>query len=457
MLNNKKQSFYILGIAFLGTIIAFIWFYLSTDFSDNRFGLIYTADEPSYFRPAQNWLENGVWKDNFIGNSAYFQRPPGYGFFFLIHSLLYGKYVYLGLLISQFACFYGSILLVAKTLSILKIENKYLFWSALSLYSFLPSFNGFAGYGLTESITPFLLISSFYTSLRFEDTKKHQWLFILSNAFLILVRPQLALFTIGFLGYKIVSKHYKSFLIGLIAFLPIIFWFGRILILAPEDLSLHPIYSYTNQTDYRPAHKAFTNLARTWEWQSDQFHETVAEIKKGRINDALTKVPVTLQQTVEPIFKEYYQLNTMRGEYNTNEFFSSELQFEKHCKLVKAQLIKENRATYYFKIPVKSAIEMLSKSQMNLDVFQARWRGNFLVEVMRWGSVLLINGSLFLVVLLVFRRKMDLLRIYAVCIIGTLFYYFFIQRLNEARYLVPLLPLLLLLGSYSLRNLVQKK
>lgn len=457
--NNRKHALLIFGIASLGTFLAFLWFYFSTDTSNPRFGLIYTADEPSYFRPAQNWLETGVWKDNFEGNSSFFQRPPGYGIFYLVHELIFGKYSYLGLLISQFSLFFGSIILFAKLLKELQVNNSYFFWGATSIFALFPMFNGFVGYGLTESITPFLLLATYYFGMKFEELNKFKWLFVAISAFLILVRPQMALIVIGFIIYKIIEKKYRSALIGLISFVPMIIWFTRILIIAPDDFSIHPIYSYTNQNDYRPSHRALTNLARIWEWKSDRFHQMVGSIKNGAINQGLKNVPNQFREEVRPIFLTYHdlQVSLLDSTRTADEKKSLIIDFEDKCQSIEKKLRKENAVTYYAEVPIKSGIEMLSKSQMNLNVFQDKWRGISLVELMRVLSVLLINCSLILVFIFLVKSRIEFTSVLAICILLTLFYYFFIQRLNEERYLVPLLPIIFIIGTFGLFKLVQKK
>ena len=44
---------------------------------------VITNDDVSYLNPPFNYLKTGEWKDNILGNQAYFNRPPGYGIIYL--------------------------------------------------------------------------------------------------------------------------------------------------------------------------------------------------------------------------------------------------------------------------------------------------------------------------------------------------------------------------------------
>ena len=100
----------------------------------------------------------------------------------------------------------------------------------------------------------------------------------------------------------------------------------------------------------------------------------------------------------------------------------------------------ENQFQYHIRTPLISAKEQFKKSQLNLGLFQVYYRGNPLVEVLRWFCVILLN-LLFLGTFLLFFGKNADMRWLALSVLLYCFYLFYVQRANEDRYMIPLLPL----------------
>ncbi len=78
--------------------------------------LIYTADQPSYVAPALNFQSKGVWKDNSVGYSSYYQHPPGYGFLYYLCLHLSKDHPLLLLKIFQVLLFGLSVFLFGRIL-----------------------------------------------------------------------------------------------------------------------------------------------------------------------------------------------------------------------------------------------------------------------------------------------------------------------------------------------------
>ena len=49
---------------------------------------VITADDASYLAPADNYLENGVWRANSPADNSYYLRSPGYGGIYLIFKII---------------------------------------------------------------------------------------------------------------------------------------------------------------------------------------------------------------------------------------------------------------------------------------------------------------------------------------------------------------------------------
>ena len=165
MIAKDRFNLQLVCLALFGVILSLILqeynSSLITSPQDLRYGMIYTADEPSYIQPVRNWLANGVWADNFEGNSKYFQRPPGYGLLFGVCALLLGEHAYLGLKLLHVFAFFFTIYLIGRILRRI-IRNDTIVLVSTAVFAAMPIFHGFMYYPLTEGITPFLLVFFVY-------------------------------------------------------------------------------------------------------------------------------------------------------------------------------------------------------------------------------------------------------------------------------------------------------
>ena len=131
---------------------------------------IITNDDASYLRPAENYLETGIWKDNGNTIQSHFIRPPGYGWFYMSCIKIAGKSNALNLLkfiqLLLFSCSVYWIFYIANSL----FKRKKTIYFLTILYGFLPFTSGFLYYTLSEGIAPALLI--LYVFLLFKVYKE---------------------------------------------------------------------------------------------------------------------------------------------------------------------------------------------------------------------------------------------------------------------------------------------
>ncbi len=455
---NKK----LIVISFVGTILAIFWQELNTfyiqNIDSNRFGMIQTADEASYLAPPINYLSEGVWADNSDGITRFYQRTPGYGSIYMICTLILGKYALLGIKIIQILGYFFSILLIGK-ISILLLPKQKIALTAALITALLPMYSGFMYYTLTEGITPVLTLWTIYSYLNFNSSKK-PFPVIVSTSLLILVRPQMILLPFLFIVYHLLKRERKLALVITLGFIPFALWQLRTFSISKEIPGLHPIYSSQNNTLFRPSHEAMTNLFRIWESDGEQFHSAIAAIKNGKIDDALSTIPLQFHAQVKPLLAEYERVLNSKDAFKSREYLAAEKKLIKHTNAVINSLKKENKFLTHIKTPLESASYLLSKSQMNLYIFQDPLRGNPFIELLRILSVILINLGFLAALMLFFRFKFDELTVLSVFICVTFFYLIYVQRLNEERYLTPLLPLLLicfLQGFDTIKNTVQTR
>ena len=453
---NKK----LIVIAFVGTILAIFWQELNTYYlqntDSNRFGMIQTADEASYLVPPINYLSEGIWADNSDGITRFYQRPPGYGSIYMICTLILGKYALLGIKTIQILGYFFSILLIGK-ISILLLPKQKTALTAALITALLPMYSGFMYYTLTEGITPVLTLWTIYSYLNFNPSKK-PFAVIIATSLLILVRPQMILLPFLFIAYHLLKREKKLALVISIGFIPFALWQLRTFSISNEIPGLHSIYSSKNNTLFRPTHEAMTNLFRIWESDGEQFHAAIEAIKNNRLDEALLEVPIEFHAEVKPILVEYERVLNSKNDFKSRKYLAAEKKLIRHTNAVINSLKKENKFLTHIKTPLESARYLLSKSQMNLYIFQDPLRGNPFIEFLRILSVILINLGFLAALMLFFRFRLDVLTVLSVFICITFFYLIYVQRLNEERYLTPFLPLLLICllhGFDTLKNTVQ--
>lgn len=414
--------------------------------------MVYTADEPSYTAPPVNFIHHGIWRDNFEGNSSYYQRPPGYGMIYGICYLLFKDQALTALRIIQLICFFLSILLIGKIFNTL-LKNEIAAILGSAFYGFIPIYSGFTAYALTEGITPFLVIWTIY-SLTAESRSKHMLIF-LSTAILMLVRPQLAFLPVSMLVYELIKGHYRTGLIMTTAFLPILIWQIRSISIEGKLMGIHPIYSETNISLYRPSHQAMTDLFRIWEHDGEKFHSfTAGLLKSGTVpsDQTLALIPPKFRSSVEPLALEYKRLLHDPSYGRTELFKRQERSFVFKVQRLREKLISENKVQHYVTTPLKSAKFLLTKSQLNQFIFQSTYRGNPFIEGLRILSVITIILGVFSLSYYTVRSKNEFFTVLSVAVLSYLFYLFFFQRMNEDRYLVPFLPILLIVSVQFLHD-----
>lgn len=446
----------LLLIALFGTLAAVFWqelnyfklFELNCD--EPVSGMIETADDASYLSPPKNFINKGVWADNSIGLSRYFQRPPGYGIIFGTLYLFLGDHAYTGLKILQVSCFFISVILLGRILAWLGLsERNSLIVTAF--YAFFPIYSGFLYFSITEGISPFLMLWSLYSFISRSRTQT-----FISFAAVLLVRPQLLIFPLSFLFLSLLRKDTKMIYTILLSFIPLIFWMGRNTFIAGQFVGLHPIYSDSNQSLYRPGHEALTELFRIWEYDGEHFHSIIGKVcSAGNVTEMeliRTEIPEPFRAETLPLLSEFNALYN-RPDYGKTEGFKRDEQaFVSKVESVRETLIKEQSGFYYWKTPIRSAKYLLTKSQLNLFIFQDTFRGRIPMELVRVLAVLLINFGMISAFWLLLKGRNSEIRVLAFCVVAYLSYLIFFQRMNEERYLTPLLPTLLILAVCGIKS-----
>ncbi len=461
-MNFQKK---LLIVALIGATFAVFLQEQNLQFLGNRYpashGLLTSADEASYFSPAFNFLQKGTWKDNSIGQSAYFQRTPGYGLVYLFCLVIAGKKAFWMLKLLQILAFSGSIFLFGNILEKLLKNSKFALFGTM-IYAFVPAFSGFMYFTLTESFTPFLVLWSVFAGISFEQKKTNfSWNFLIANSVMLLFRPQLIVFLLGFCAFYFFQYQRKKAVFTLLAILPLLIWNIRTVAISGTWLGIHPIYSTTNNTLFRPSHEAMTNLFRIWEADGAKFHETIHALTDSTdIRLISAQIPEKYRKKVTPIMEKYrvlcnYKLTHFDQKKPISGTFDGEDKFLLEINTLTKKLKSENKLDYYILTPIKSLKKLMLSSHLNLGIYQFKYRGTWWMDTIRWSCLAIIVSSFMAALLALFKKDRDLIFYLSLAIIVNIFYLIFIQRMNEERYLTPFLPIaliVLLVGIFNLRK-----
>ena len=421
-------------------------------------GMITTADEASYFAPARNFLKTGEWKDSQIGLSAYFTRPPGYGIFYLLAEIIYPSNPYFIVKAFQILGFGLSIWFFGLLLQLFNIsERTNLVFTAL--FALLPCYSGFVYYTLSESLTMLFMLSSIYfsfVSLKFNG--KYTFPAFLLIGFTTILRPQMLFVLVPVSIYMLIKINPLKRKYVIFAILPFLLWNVRNSTIPNDFAGFHPIFHESNGGLFRPPHEALTDLFRVFETDGAKFHAisySLAYDQKDGLKKSLKVIPEKYHRELIPLLKLYQKaaLSVYSQKEVPTKLTSEEHQF---LEAVKSDLpaIKQNHAfDNYLKTPFESGLKLFKTSMMNLYIFQAPFAETFWVKILKIGSFLLINLGLLASIVLYFRRIDLFFKIVIAGIHITLFYLIYFQRMNEERYIYPMLPFLLL----SLAILLKKK
>jgi hypothetical protein len=426
-----------------------------------------TADDASYIRPALNFIKSGVWKGSSAGVGAYVLRSPGYGMAFGVFAYIFGEtnglwaMVLFQLILWGLAV--GAIPFLARSFG---MTEKVSWWLAVFI-SLMPMFYGFLSYTLTEALTPSLVIF-FYTFL-FLGIEKNRNLLPISAivlGFLILVRPALILLVISYLPfYPLLKKRLVSVLF--ISLLPIFLWQVRVHRFTGR-FDLHPIYQADAADLYRPLHEAVWGFHKmtgqtgvdfhhsiTGFWQAAEGNISDSDAVNGAINNLHGSVLQTFsQEELASAYFEYIAILRQQVPYQLanepiNHTLTGEAALIARFESMRRDYVSHNFARAWLVGPATVVEELILHSNLSLYLFQKPLRGHFLIEALRWLS-LLVHLFIYLFAFVFLFRKKNLVSI-SIALPAILFflYLIFIQRGIEERYMLPYLIPLFLLGIHT--------
>lgn len=246
------------------------------------------------------------------------------------------------------------------------------------------------------------------------------------------------------------KQHFKTAGICTIAILLFaIIWEFRKAQYTHEWLNPHPIYSAQNHTQFRPNHAALSQLFRVWETRPEVFHSymgacwsgdsTAFEISKLSVYCAERNIPITPEKLQHILLVYSVISSAIQGSKNPDAYqkeTTAELEFDKSIQALNSQIRSENRFQTWIQTPLQGIREQLPKSHLNLELFQGKLRGNLVIETLRYFSLALVLLSFFAGLISIFVSDWNI-RFMGFGIFLYLYYLFFVQVMNEDRYVLP--------------------
>ncbi len=479
-------------VCLLSLFSAFFFNYLNLHFvpeTQLRNGsTIITNDDLSYIRPAEEFYQNGTWKDKMPGDISYFHRPPGYGIIYYCCLLLSESHALTILKIFQILLFTLSVYCLFK-IGVFIIKNDKGALIAATIYGITPFAMGFLSYTLTEGITPaFVIIYLYflikgYTVYHHKAKNLHFTLASLVFAFLFITRPVLGILGLllpVFIIYSYNRWFKKIFIFGLIAGSFMTIWQFRNYRITNEFIGLHPIYYQDHNSIYRPTFKAFWNFALGWNEDVPKVHGYMIPFWKNTLkgNDSVSQINNIVNQLPEEvtqhfgkerlvnIFKDYQKAILVQKPYYENGLAMPKSIIPEEQKVVEEfdLLTKEYKQHFWFNYYVISPLKVLKNmafhSNLSMYMFQQTFRGNYIMEFFRIIFFALHSLCFIALIFILLPFKIDK-EDYQVrfSIFFSVFIYIaylaFFQRGIEERYTLPILPILLVGLIYSLNYFLQ--
>jgi hypothetical protein len=424
---------------------------------------IATSDDLSYLKPAENLVARlrggGVPADPVV-------RAPGYGlWYFLFRLVLDPENALKALVTLHILLFAAAGALLWKTLSISGIPGS-IRGPVTVLYAVWPGLHGFHFYTLTEAVTPAYVLICACSALLLWHTRNRRYLLIgcLFWSLLMLTRPVLALAGLPLLAAMILLDDRISWAraggVALLAAAPLLAWMTFESIQSGRLISPHPVYRAELAGIFRPTHKAFWELGKSWGMRGEEFHVIMehgferglgcASVSHAATAFVASAPPGHLDSTyAQGIHKAFHQWGEFTCSTHARVLESGSLfevrQYEGEQRVVDllGELTRSYRSAHPFHhhviVPLHVLKDMVFHSNLSLYIFQHTFRGRWWMELLRWMSLLIHVLLLALPFIVIFLKVPAPVRALAASMLIYLFLLVYVQRGVEERYTLPVL------------------
>lgn len=419
---------------------------------------IRTADDASYLRPIDQWMEQGYFPYQGKQGREAIVRSPGYGLWYGLHRLVFKtpERCFWAMRISQAGLqALALVLILAWANTALGFRLRPV--AAAPLLA-LPFFYGFSSFTLTEGISPFLVALGLFSLQQFEIKNRYTWagLVVLAFGWMWLSRPALLPLGLAFVPLFI-RRPRQAILVLMLSLLPLAAWMYRSEKRFGIGWNLHPIYQSELPGQYRAPHAAAWGLFKGWEHKGARFHSCMDGLYEQALRSDSVQEPIQRalgylpeqavqvlgREALEAAFLKYIQ--AVRAQHLASDqgrLLLSGLLPEEQVSVAAFDSLKHEFRThapfdYFVGTPAKVAWELMGHSNLNAYFFQHRGRGRIWVEALRYLCFLLHASAWIFSVWFMVRRGAQQWAFLGIAVY--VFYLIFVQRGIEERYTLPFL------------------
>ncbi|MBK8228430.1 MAG: hypothetical protein IPK70_14810 [Flavobacteriales bacterium] len=395
-------------------------------------------------------------------------RAPGYSLFYLLPRLVLDPLPAISALVWMQCLLYAfAVAMLWDTLVRGGIDGR-IRWPLILALAMMPTFHGFLFHTFTEGITPslsvLLLCCAFRACLPRQDrhATHRRWLFagLALWSLIMFTRPALLWTGLALLPGLLRTGWLRASTFALLALAPLLGWWLMNVVRAEALVGLHPLYSASAAGIERPTHGAFWDLAKSWGTRGDAFHPVMEDAFAAALlcdtsathaERFLRLAPpgmLSSEQSVgiERAFLRWQRftcaqlapaLGTPEGTIRSITREEQGILFD--LEAITREWRRAHRWHHHVVVPLRVLKQMIAHSNLNLWAFQHTWRGQPLMEALRWSSAIL-HAALLAAASLAFLVRVPLpVRLLSFGCAAYLFYLAYAQRGVEERYTLPVL------------------
>ncbi len=434
---------------------------------------IFSIDNNWYLPQIQNFLSGDGFTCDTSNTKLAVRRTPVYPLFYGIHYVLFGEEAsFYYIKITQ--TFLFALSAIALLLAVfLLTNNKKVAWFSFVIYGFNPTLISYTYYTITESLSPALVCFMLYfLSSSVKNNSIKSWFFtgiIFSLA--ALCRPTIFFFglSIAFALLYINLKNFKKLVYNSVAF-----GLALSLVFVPYVIRNYKVTNgdfvllekfYNDPMGYGMQNIEFRKWISSWMNPADYNSERVSNKmrdnvlqhrdKKTLIDSLIKTIPTSVylsynKETVLDIYHSMYNFYEYQLSINTDRKIDSVekltiLNIKQHTD----NFIEKNTVHYYIVMPILFLKSIIIQSNSASIAYLDNYKSNhflFFIKLL----LILLNVYLFLSLVgnLFYSNKYFL--IYIVLFLFVFLncgYMLFVIKYFEARYLIPLFPLLYISGA----------
>ena len=437
---------------------------------------VYNIDNYWYTQQIKNYVKGNGFTIDPQKEKYEVRRTPIYPLFYGVHYLLFGEIgSYYLIRFTQIALFVLSVFaLLYATYNF--TQNKFIAITSAIFYGFNPSIVCYLYYTITEALSPALVcFMLYYLSKGYRQNRRQDW--IVSGLFFAiasLCRPAIFFIAPGILVLIIYTNKHS---IKRIIFQGSFFVFGAAILFVPHMIRNYQITNdiivlekfYEDPMDYGMPNIALREWISCWTNPADYSSESISNRigstvlsankisfdKEMFIENEINRLPQqafianskdNVQAAFSTLYDYYYYkrklLNTTLadsvGKISLNQLHA-----------LKNEFIQKEPVRYYILKPILFFKSILFQSNSSQLIFLKQYPNTWIEKAIK-GPLYLWNIYLFISILgmfLFYKKHFALQSLTILYLSGLIVYTVFMFNYFEVRYLIPIFPLMYVMGT----------